>query len=293
MLTKYLLKEYLNKIGRFRVNDTLWIPYTKIGVHPLELEPDVLLKKCPKYIRNIETNVEYLKKYRLQKKGASLSCPESLYKLIESWNMNALMEFSREITQTELQYFQDIDEQCFYSVIYHNVLHGKTDKRGLRLHFFDVSIPVTFMCEGVVKSMPIDLKSMSKYGMLFKVNKNFMFMMEKAKSFEISLDHKSLFECWNESGHDFFSVLPFQKDLKEKKEQTRAKKFSVNMNKVSFSSSLVERAISLGRVESYYLCVPFEAFEDPVLLTTADYGKVVRAEIDEFQRHINDIVLAS
>lgn len=293
MCINNLLKEYFNQMSKFKVNEILWIPSTKIGVHPLEMKLDVLHKMGAKYIKSIERNIKYLKKHKLKKEHSCVSYPDSLYHLIESWNLNALMGFSREMNELELQYFQEMDVQYFYSVIYHNILRGRTDKRDLRLHFKDVSLPITMKCYGTIKSVPLNLKSISKRGMLFEVNSLCKFMMEMANGFEISLDHRNLLECWDEPGGELAQELMLYSPRTAKVRRCRSKKFSVNMDQVFFSSNSIDKAKSLGYNDHHFLCVPFEALEDPILLDTADYGKVIGDEIDHFEESLNEILLAA
>lgn len=287
MFMRSLLEDHFNQAAKFNLSKTLRLPFTHIGIHPVEMNLAAVKKKAPKFIRSIEEHVKYLKDRKIPKEHSGVSYPDNLYKLIQSWSLNSALGFPREIGPIEAKYFQEINEQYFYSVIYDNILNGKTDSRGIRLHFSNVSVPITLKCHETIRSIPLTLKSISRGGLLFKVHSSCKYMMEQVKSFEITLDHRSLFESKGDLGDLFISDLLMNYDHKEKNmDKIKLKRFSVPMSKVSFSTCLIEKAKALGQNNHSYLCIPFSALEDPVLMTTAGYGKALREGIDTFEDRV-------
>lgn len=109
MFLKELFKKYLSEDSKLEVQDILKIPSTKVGIHALELDKEILLKEGSGFLKKVEKNIKTLKSVSLHEEEfyQANEGPQNLYDLVKKWN-----EVAMSNTPDKKSEFDEIMLEC-------------------------------------------------------------------------------------------------------------------------------------------------------------------------------------
>lgn len=287
-MIKDSLKSYLSFQQSFqKVDDSFRIPSTHIEIKALELDEDVLMKHGEhfvKIIHDINQRIEDIE-VRVQI-GDAPKRVISGAEMLDSWR--SLFNFP--IDQNSLYLRKDMKEQGvqteeIYARLAHKIFKEDIPRRGFRLHFSGVRVPLSVSMNGKICVLHLELKSLSKECLLFQLKEEDRKILNQAHFAQIHLSPSGLFRASDDRvaseipafvGDCRFSSRPF--------ERPRLASFEVNLRELTtYSSHLDAYRNDDSLYTDNFLRVPLASLQDPCLLTSDE------SIVEYFSRKIDEV----
>lgn len=291
-------KNYLNTVSSGGpISEKIPISGSKLSYHIMELERFIIDRCAKDFIKRVHKYAGHAKrKCRVDLDNPVCPHEATVEELLRSWgqlynfNLDPNSLFIREALKMERV---SVDE--FYAHIYNQVLNGERGKRQFRIHFNDSYLPITLVNNGVVRSVDIQLQSISSSHLLFSIKERVKDEILNSSSCYISFCLSELFECSDKRLVQEIPVLTHSDEVQEllgphKKSQS----FRVDTSLVTFHQHQIDsyKLSTSKSLQDEYLHIPFEALSEDILMAGRPkyIEKELKRKIDQLEDSIYGLI---
>lgn len=286
------LNDYIQSPRTGEISELFWLPESKVGIHLMELDEQVLKEKAGPFRVQVKKIVEGLERREVDGSGLPVREPESLLALIKAWEalsyLNGDETFELVKNAIELQY---VSRDHCYASLYQDVLEGKRCKREFRLHFKNTFIPFVVSTNGVLSEVCLELASVSKTGLLFKADERSSLLLQNAHSCGVSIFVNDLFRCGDSEVERELGGFKAPRNFWGEAQIRRMPTLNVDLSEVRFSKCHINLLGSEGPCSKEFVHVPFDAMEDIVLQKPSAVGESLRSKLEVLETDIKRLAL--